>query len=569
MMLAVVFVLALASPARAFASISWVTPSLVTEDHVSEGSLMCLGPDLLVDVYRLDPGVRGGHVGDGGRIGVRVSVDGAATWQLRSPIDPSPFDDRNITGCVSDGEVHLLYREYDVAKRTGIGIFGLSTRGGLDTWGSPLLLKPLVSPGLTALAPSAVTSVPGTGWLGLFYDGADWTQHSVVSTDGLAWDFSAAATLPIDPALQTSESAVAHLGSGRVLAVFRQADRGGQGFYALASADGGRSWGEPVPVPNGGRWPTAPSLVASEDGDAVFLLAGTRLNWDGDEANRGCSIRIMRSTAERLIANPADWDFYGAAPRPWPSASSLYGYPTTAELADGRHIVVFTDRGKDPDGTERANLFQFVLEDAEGNPDSPGISLKRPANVLGGASFAVSGRLADPGGAPVGGVGCILQFKNSTGSWVRAGVGTSTPEGTWTMRGVSYATSQWRVVTAATPGGHTSGFGPFTIIPGLRVSLPKFSGALEAGSPSTVTASMTPTGPRSGPVTLRGEYRVGTAWKQIASWRISSRYVGGRVTALRASITPSKRGAWRFRVVSPADATHAASASAYRYATVY
>ncbi len=379
-LLFLVAAIALLGPVRpALAAAPWVTPSLVTTDHVSEGVLLPLGAGRLAHVYRLDPGIAGDHVGDRGRIGVRTSADGGQTWIVEQALDPSDHDDRNATGFALDGDVHLLYREYDAGVSLGLGLFGVSSSGGLSAWKPAELLKPLAEPGLETFAPSATAHVPGRGWLGLFANGADATQHSIVSTDGASWDFSRAETLPVSPALVTNEGALAYLGDDTVLAVFRQEDRRQSLLYSLLSSDGGATWGTPTPIRLGHGWVTAPSLTVSADGKRVFLLAGERLNWDGHEENRGCSIRIFQSTVASLAENTGSWTEYGSAPRPWPSNVSLYGYPTTALLSDGRHLVVFTERGRDSDGTERANFFQFVLEDAEGNPDAPLLSARPPS----------------------------------------------------------------------------------------------------------------------------------------------------------------------------------------------
>ncbi len=468
---AIAFGLALASvtPASA-AAVWWVTPSLLSIDHVSEGVLLQPNPNRLIHVYRIDPGEAGDHVGNRGRIGVRTTDNGGATWVASATVDPSRWDDRNVAGLVQGEDIQLLYRMWNAPQRTSFGLYGISRIGGAG-WGTPTLLRQPPVMGREAFSPSSVVKVPNVGWLGLFYSSANWSQRSVISTDGLTWDFAQSRALPVPASLRTTEGTLAYLGKGQVLAVFRQENHQAAKFYALLSRDGGRTWGVARSISFGRGWVSAPLLSVSADGRRVYLMSAERYGWPGSEANRSSFIRILQSTPSRLALSLGDWSAYGSVPRPWPGDMSLYGYPASGLRPDGRQLVVFTERARDGDGSERANFFQFVLDKAASNPPPPLLSAVVPTRVSLGSPFRVSGRLMTEGGRPVANAPCVLQVKSTTGQWVTKARATTTSRGTWAMTGRAYRTAVWRVAISKTLGGHSCGYGPFTVtqyVSGLR-----------------------------------------------------------------------------------------------------
>ena len=89
--------------------ISSVSETNVNENHASEGVMMTLGNGNIIKFYRLDEGVAGGHVGNGGKIVKRISIDNGMTWGEESTVYSDQYDDRNIRGGIINDNVILLF----------------------------------------------------------------------------------------------------------------------------------------------------------------------------------------------------------------------------------------------------------------------------------------------------------------------------------------------------------------------------------------------------------------------------------------------------------------------------
>lgn len=546
---------------------SLVEPSLTGDDHVSEGVLLNIGGERLVHVFRLDPGLRGHHASNGGRIGIRKSLDGGRTWSQPEQIDPSPYDDRNIAGFVRDGEIELAFRQYDARDRVGLGLYWINTLGSGWFWQNSVLKLPLAYPGRTAIAPDAIAHVPGIGWMALLYNSADGSHFLLTSPDGLSWDFVAARQLPAPAELRLSEGALEHIGDGRLIAVFRN-ERRRPGYHVMASADGGATWSAPVQLAGLRHWMSAPHILREPNDGTVYLLGGERIAPDGDEANRACAIVILRSTCERLAIDPTDWDHFGSVPRPWPSAHALYGYPTAAPRGDGTHLVIFTDRTRDADGTEGANLFQFVLEDAAGLPPSVMLTASVPPTVPALAPLVVTGRARGADGAPAPGIECLVQRRSPSGRWLTETTVTSGADGSWKTTVVVGQKSAWRVIAQPNGYGHTAGYGPLTVTPLLALSRPSVQPSVPVGTVRTVTGTITPVA-TSGPVYLAIERKKGSSWVLWRRDRVRLFPGAGGVTRIRKSLVLPARGPWRIRFEHPENASHGRSLSSYRYVRAY
>src|SRR6185437_15765556 len=85
------------------------TLSLNSPYHTSEGALMTVGKDTLLNLFRLD--TSNAHMSNYGCIAKRFSYDAGKTWTPYTVVFHGQADDRNIAGSYKEGLVTVSFRE--------------------------------------------------------------------------------------------------------------------------------------------------------------------------------------------------------------------------------------------------------------------------------------------------------------------------------------------------------------------------------------------------------------------------------------------------------------------------
>ncbi len=331
------------------------------DDHASEGFLAPLGDGTIMLIFRLEPGIRGNHVGTGGYV-ARMTYDPAKDrWgEVETVYNSGRFDDRNIHGGVTnEGRIVVFFRRYDPPRTEG-RYFIYSDDNG-QTW-SDLQTS------------EALTGIAGTGQM--FYN-PDVEKYSILqyrrhrndilfSKDGSSWDEST--LIAEDPDVHLTEIAGAWCGDGRIVALIRDdRRRHGHPLLQVTSRDHGATWREPARtnIPPDGHWGCAPQLIYDEKRGVLIALNSDRYS----RPNAENSLFIYTARPDAVMDNPENWTLHYELPRPWampdfdkdrPLNQNLYGYPTIAPINEDEYLVVFTERAR-MHGTEQADLYYFRL----------------------------------------------------------------------------------------------------------------------------------------------------------------------------------------------------------------
>ena len=267
------------------------------------------------------------HVGQRGRLGLTISLDGGESWShLRSVADEG-IDIRNPAfGISSRGTWLLAYisatcYENGVWKPTKSTIFRTFFRRSIDsgrTWSDPI---PIKLKELKSFSPyGKIIEMPDKTLLMNVYnnDGAYILRSE---NDGQSWEFHALI------AKGYNETALLVISSNELLAMMRKAASPDQqaDLWQSESTDGGRTWSNPALV-------TGP---AEHPGDLLLLKSGNILLTFGHRSPPyGVRAMISQNGGKNwnphstlvLVADCSTWDV---------------GYPSSVQLPDGRIYTAY------------------------------------------------------------------------------------------------------------------------------------------------------------------------------------------------------------------------------------
>jgi hypothetical protein len=301
---------------------------------------------------RLAAVIRGGapHIGKAGRLDWIESRDHGRTWSKPRVIVDSEWDDRNpAVGQMRNGTIVVAYAEcraYNAEGKWdpsagGFPMFYILSRDGGKTWsekralkagpigavGSPYGRIVLLKDGTALMSvygtPAASYEGPGKPPAGSHGD----LVGVVRSADnGETWgDFT------LISAADHNETALLPMRDGRVLAALRT---GSGQVDVCESADGGRTWTQPVPVTGGPdrKWPEHPADLVALAGNRVLTLAGRR------HAPMGVMTIISRDGGRT-------WDYAGRKLLAWTSQNGDCGYPSGVRLTGGTIVCLYYSVG--------------------------------------------------------------------------------------------------------------------------------------------------------------------------------------------------------------------------------
>ena len=350
-------------------SLSEVRASLISDDHTAEGFMVTLNDGRIVHFFRLDPGMEGDHVGNGGRIVRRVSADNGKTWSATETVYNDQWDCRNTRGVLTeDGKIVVFFRRFMPETYTTVDLNYIVSIDGGETWNARRAL-PFTSPVSVVEyqigAPVALGSncylVPayGLGYCEMRrYTVAD---DSLVFAPG-AWVFDHAQTRP----LGIDEPYCTMTTDGKVMCLFRDERKAAPGYsdpvaganyYQSVSSNGGETWSLPEKTNIAEPSFCAHPLLIYESALAEPLVAIATDRERPYESNR---IWIYSSTVDAVFHTPDGWKLLSVVDRPRPVDYRLYGYPCATRMKNGHYLVVFTESSHDGIN-EDADLYQFEL----------------------------------------------------------------------------------------------------------------------------------------------------------------------------------------------------------------
>jgi hypothetical protein len=328
-------------------------PVLFNDDHNSEGFLAPLKNGKIVLIFRIDPGMKGDHVGTDGYI-AKIYYDPATDkWgEAETVYNSHQYDDRNIHGGVTkEGRVVAFFNRFDGTNTEG-AYYIYSDDNGM-TWSG---LQP------TSCAWNTCQ---------MFYNPEidkyitmGCQRYLISGRDGINWEDPQLITDNQDYAL--SEVAGAWCGKSRMVALIRDdVPEWGHPLVQVISFDNGQTWSDPAPanIPPMKHWGAAPQLIYDKERDLLIALNSDRYSRPLEQN----SLFIYTASPDDIFLNPTGWTLQHELKRPWafpslagdrPLNQELYGYPTIAPINEKEYLVVFTERAY-MDGSEQADLYYF------------------------------------------------------------------------------------------------------------------------------------------------------------------------------------------------------------------
>jgi len=342
-------------------------PLLFNDDHNSEGFLAPLQNGKILLIFRIDPGIKGDHVGTDGYI-AKITYDPEIDrWgKVETVYNSRQYDDRNIHGGVTkDGRIVVFFRKCDGSGVTQGRYYIYSDDMG-DTWTEPQISRIWTYP--------IDNNLPGVWSTGQMFYNPNINKYIMLgcrryitySKNGSMWDEYNLVTNSRD--FKLSEVAGAWCGDNRMIALVRDDVREyAHPLVQIVSYDNGLTWTEPKQsnIPPNQHWGAAPQLIYDQDRNLLIALTSDRYS----RPNEQNSLFIYTARPDDVIDNPKGWKLQHELHRPFAEAGfeedrplnlNLYGYPTIAPINNQEYLVVFTERSR-MHGTEQADLYYFRL----------------------------------------------------------------------------------------------------------------------------------------------------------------------------------------------------------------
>lgn len=344
--------------------------------HASEGSIVNLGGDTLINIFRLDSAFQ--HAGGKGQLVKRLSYDGGLTWTTLTVIYDSAEDDRNVIAQKLDnGRIVAIFRRYTVGAGTNKDVGRIYSDDGGATWSAySAITVTLVT---NALPFGNIVKGSDGAWHMIFHEGG--LVHMHRSTDnGLTWPFQ---SVLLSSATLFGETAVAHIGAGKMIALSRD-DSGTDSTYGQrVSSDNGNTWiykGR-VNMNRSVLWNnrTAPLLEWDSARNQVIGMAYTRNQLSQSPFSpQQDSVFIYVNNPDTVFASASKWTLTFRYRRPEAAGAYTYGYPTICRLMNGNYAGIYTETGTynillGNGTTEYASLYQFDINFGGTKPRWPGL----------------------------------------------------------------------------------------------------------------------------------------------------------------------------------------------------
>jgi hypothetical protein len=338
-----------------------IVPSLISNDHTSEGFMVTISSGRIIHFFRLDPGSGGSHTGNNGKVVQRHTDDGGITWSSIDTVYSDQYDDRNINGGIlQNGRIVLTFRRilvYNSSTNTHIDFNLIYSDDDGVTWSPRQVIN---STGITS-DNSTIQYVPTKGYMNQYNttnyvelrfsnDGVNWGNPSYI------WDYRTSLQYIIN------ESCFAYTKNGKMVGLMRNDIHSfGHNYYQVSSNDYGNTWTQPIHtnMANGYFCPS-PTIFYDQAHDDIWAIATDRRGDDTIYSHNLEKIWIYVSKVDSILNNPTKWTLVDTFSRPHPTNYKFYGYPCVTRKHDGNYLIVFTE--SDAGSHELANLYQFEIK---------------------------------------------------------------------------------------------------------------------------------------------------------------------------------------------------------------
>ncbi|HXS38351.1 MAG TPA: sialidase family protein [Flavipsychrobacter sp.] len=337
--------------------------SLNSPYHASEGILMTIGKDSLLDIFRLD--TSNAHMSNYGSIVKRFSYDGGKTWTPYTLVYHGPADDRNIGGGYKNGMVIVFFRELNQGH--GYVRYLMFSHDKGKTFTSPARVAQKIQTVVGVPFGQLVTADSGKIYQ-LYYSQSK--INLIYSYDGTNW--SVPTEVYNDTSRVIGEPAMVYCGKGKLLILARR-DKGYFPYEQFVSSDNGNTWVDEGST-NIGVDATpftfndvSPYMTYDSVHDVIIALATIRPR-DRKTGGTTGGVLLYVNTPASVFTNRLGWSFRGKLNRPEPNMDDFYGYPVLARINKDEWIGILTDAvpvggvsGYTIYGHQHASLYQFTI----------------------------------------------------------------------------------------------------------------------------------------------------------------------------------------------------------------
>lgn len=342
-----------------------VAKSFLTPNHASEGSVISLGSDSLVNFFRSNDYFA--HQGDSGKAVMRLSLDRGKTWSVPTMFYNSTYDNR-VKGSIYIKELNRVVVFMTRVDAGGVGTVDVGFVYSDDrcvTWSgwneqSSLLTYTNGQSSFGAPIKSGseyLKAIGGVRWSQLLTspDGINWTSK------GLMYDYTVSNTHTA-----TNEVAIERVGVDSLIALVRSEDVTQKYAYLqYKSINNGSSWDYVgKTVMSDSLWSPSPFLIYDDVKKNIIAISTRRGNTAVNDAVQSALYFYTAKPAD-IFDNASGWSLLSKIPRPSPNKYVLYGYPYSTWMPNGDLFTIFTDRVLKrsttgiPSSAENASLYQF------------------------------------------------------------------------------------------------------------------------------------------------------------------------------------------------------------------
>lgn len=317
--------------------------------------------EMMFTVYRSG----GGHLGVGGALVMKWSIDSGMSWQTPDLVVDGPVDDRNpAVGLTPSGRIIVAYHRqgsYDFDRRYKPEMKSAQCMTlHSDTLGQEWSeARPLGVPGLESCSPyGRIVQAQNGDWLLSVYgpyakhipgaesvrdDARDYAYLVRSSDEGLTWGE------PVLIAPDHNETALYSHQDGRVFAAARTGQT--QRLNLIVSDDDGRSWGAPLRLTSPYQHPA----------DFISLSNGWILMVYGDRSEE---FKTIRGIVSRDEGRSWDLQWVSVFSRP---VKGDFGYPSGVRLPSGRIAIQYYWGGEAKDAYDgsQARLYMTLFDESE------------------------------------------------------------------------------------------------------------------------------------------------------------------------------------------------------------
>jgi len=332
-------------------------PSYISDNHTFLSYLTKLKTGRILHVFRLDPGVMGNHVGNGGRIVKRYSDDDGKTWSNPVTILKDSIDDRVSSGGVlDDGTIVIFFGRYKT-----IGLWDgnyvdynlISSKDNGETWSKIVTL-----PSIHGLQSGIFKINSKVGYFTTTYE--HYYADIRYSPDGYNWDsvyskWDYTKTKQFD----LYEPTIASIEDGRLVTLFRQENNP---LYQSISSDYGKTWTVPdtTSIANN-YYCVAPLNLYDSKLNKLITIATDRRGGNYSNLNNDAGLWVYCNNPDSVFNNLKGYDNPQFRVRSEPNTYRLLGYPSATKLNDSTYLVIYSDDFKKANNLEDADFFQFNI----------------------------------------------------------------------------------------------------------------------------------------------------------------------------------------------------------------